>query len=357
MHYYAHHIGDFTRDTLHLEPIEECYYRRALDLYYKTEGPLDSDLAEVCRLLRAKTASQKKVVRNILDEFFILQEDGYHQSRCDREIAEYALLEPERAAASAAKKDNVRERKRRSRERRSQLFAFLREHNIVPDFKIKMDALQSLVDEVTSRTGHAPVTRDLCVTNGIGHSNVTGDGTANQNPKPVTSNQNNSLSVPGEGDQGEDVTRKKQELDAQTAAEIERLSRLPALELSQDRRMVTWSQLNYDSLPDHWRALALKAYPDLNEASLKAMFIGCAGKCAGMTGRQQPAARWDAEWSYTLSMLAEEKLKGQQRNTGDQKRSSKAPSRTNLHPNQDWNNQPPPDYADMPPVDVSDMEF
>lgn len=343
MYHYPHHIGDFAKDTSHLEPIEECYYRRALDLYYKTELPLDTDVTELCRLLRAKTTAQKKVVRAILDEFFTLEEDGYHQSRCDREIAEYALLEPERAAASAAKKDNARERKRRNRERRSQLFAFLREHNIVPPFDIKMAALQALVSDVTSRTGHAPVTRDINVTDGTGHSNVTGDGTANQNPEP--GNQNgNSLSSPRDGDAN--VTGTGTEMD------------LPDFQQSQDPRMVTWEQLNYQSLPDHWRVIALKAYPDLNEASLKAMFVACTGKCAGMPGRQQPQAKWDAQWSYTLSMLAEEKLASQHRNANTQTRNGRpSTNKTNLNCNQDWNSQPPPDYADLPPVDVSDMEF
>ena len=371
MYHYPHHIGDFTKDTSHLEPLEECYYRRALDLYYKTELPLDTDVTEVCRLLRAKTTAQKKVVRAILDEFFTLEEDGFHQSRCDREIAEYALMEPERAAASAAKKDNARERKRRNRERRSQMFAFLREHNIIPPFDIKMPALQALVSDVTSRTGHAPVTRDINVTDSTGHTDVTGDGTANQNPEPGNQNLNqdyiydprDDVDVTGDADVTgtghTNVTGQDNPFDAEKAAEIARLAQLPELTQSPpDGRMLTWAELNYESLPEHWRQTALKKYPTLNEASLKAMFINCEGKCGSNFGRRQPKAKWDAEWIYTLSMFAESKLAEQQRLAASSNRNGKpAPAKTNLQCNEPWKNEQAPDYKKLAAgVDLDDDE-
>ena len=37
------------------------------------------------------------------------------------------------------------------------------------------------------------------------------------------------------------------------------------------------------------------------------------------------------------------------------KPTSSRPAKTNLHPNRDWENQPPPEYDDIPLVDVSDM--
>ena len=355
MYQYAHHIGDFTRDTLHLKPLEECFYRRALDLYYKTELPLDNDVSEVCRLLRATTAAEKKIVQAMLDEFFILQDDGFHQSRCDRVIAEYALQEPERAAVSEAKKEHARERKRRSRERRAELFAFLREHDIFPDFNIPMKELQSLANSVTSRTGHKLVTRDKGVTDGVTGQAVTGDGTANQNPEPNNQNLNQNyiydprddVDVTGTGHSN--VAGQDNGIDEETAAEIARLAQLPDFTQSPpDGRLLTWAELNYESLPEHWRQTALKKYPALNEASLKAMFINCEGKCGSNLGKRQAKAKWDAEWIYTLSMLAESKLAEQQRLAASSNRNSRAaPSKTNLQCNQAWENELAPDYKKL----------
>lgn len=334
MHYYEHHIGDFTRDTVHLSPVEECYYRRALDLYYKSEMPLSTDVEDICRKLRAITKSQRKAVQIILAEFFTLEDDGYHQSRCDREIAEYLELEPDREA----KKENARERQRRARERRKELFAFLREHNIVPRYDIKSVELQRMVDEVTSRTGNKPVTRDKSVTSQPDSCDVTATQVPSTTPQVP---DDNYIYPAGDEDAAEAFLRG-----------------LGDFEEKNDPRMLTWKQLGYTSIPEHWRQMALKDFPDLNEASLKALFVGCAAKCAANYGTKQSVLKWDAQWAFTLSTFADEKLARQKSDkaTGSKPATSRS-SKTNLNCNQDWNNQPPPDYADLPPVDVSDMEY
>ena len=35
MIYYPFHIGDYIAHTAHLDPIEDCAYRRLLDAYYQ----------------------------------------------------------------------------------------------------------------------------------------------------------------------------------------------------------------------------------------------------------------------------------------------------------------------------------
>lgn len=89
MHYYEHHIGDFMRDTAHLTVIEECFYRRAIDLYYLNEKPLPKETSQVMRRLRAKTSEEIEAVQNVLSDFFTEDEDGFHHRRCDEEIAHY----------------------------------------------------------------------------------------------------------------------------------------------------------------------------------------------------------------------------------------------------------------------------
>lgn len=86
--FYKHHIGDFMRDTAHLSLLEEGIYRRLMDWYYINERPLPTDLERICRLVRA-TEDERAAVREVLNEFFALQQDGYHQSRCDRELKEW----------------------------------------------------------------------------------------------------------------------------------------------------------------------------------------------------------------------------------------------------------------------------
>lgn len=89
MHYYSHNINDFNNATLHLTVEEECMYHRALAWYYTNEKPLPADLAKTYRYLRATTKKLQSAVNNILEDFFDLQDDGYHQSRCDAEIAAF----------------------------------------------------------------------------------------------------------------------------------------------------------------------------------------------------------------------------------------------------------------------------
>lgn len=89
MYKYLHHISDFMVDTAHLTPLEECFYRRAIDFYYLNEKPLPKETQSVFRRLRAVTQEEREAVVNVLNDFFVEQEDGFHNKRCDAEIAEY----------------------------------------------------------------------------------------------------------------------------------------------------------------------------------------------------------------------------------------------------------------------------
>lgn len=89
MHKYLHHIGDFMRDTSHLSPVEECFYRRAIDWYYLNEKPFPNDMKEVCRLLRAKGKIQVQAVETVFGDFFYEEENLLKNSRCEKEISAY----------------------------------------------------------------------------------------------------------------------------------------------------------------------------------------------------------------------------------------------------------------------------
>jgi len=89
VNHYPRHVGDWLRDTAHLNEIEECVYSRMLDQYYVREHALPLDLAQVCRMIRVSSAAARKAVQQVLSEFFTLCDDGWHQKRCDKEIAAF----------------------------------------------------------------------------------------------------------------------------------------------------------------------------------------------------------------------------------------------------------------------------
>ena len=103
MNYYPFHIGDFESATIHLSWDEDMAYRRLLDAYYKLEGPLPGNVAAVYRLVRATDKRQRAAVDTVLAEFFIKSADGYHNERCDEEIAK-AVDKRSKASASAKAK-------------------------------------------------------------------------------------------------------------------------------------------------------------------------------------------------------------------------------------------------------------
>lgn len=85
MHYYQHHIGDFIKDTHFLKNEEVGIYMKLIWLYYDTEKPFPNDLPA----LSVKASTTPKKVELILKLFFRFEDDQWHHTRCDEEIAEY----------------------------------------------------------------------------------------------------------------------------------------------------------------------------------------------------------------------------------------------------------------------------
>ena len=89
MNFFQNHIGDYAAATAHLSWDEDAAYKRMIHVYYQHEKPLPKENKKIFRLIRAFSKSQQRAVLSVLEEFFILDEDGYHQKRCDEEIAVY----------------------------------------------------------------------------------------------------------------------------------------------------------------------------------------------------------------------------------------------------------------------------
>lgn len=85
MHYYQHHIGDFIKATARLSDSQTMAYLRLLWMYYDSEKPLKPD----AKILAFQIGSSIEDTELLLESFFILCENGWHQTRCDQEIADY----------------------------------------------------------------------------------------------------------------------------------------------------------------------------------------------------------------------------------------------------------------------------
>lgn len=103
INYYEHHIGDYAQATAHLSFIEDAAYSRLIRKYYAEEKPLPADLKAVQRLVGARTKEERQAVSDILDEFFELEDDGWHNKRCDAEIARYRGKQDKARASAEAR--------------------------------------------------------------------------------------------------------------------------------------------------------------------------------------------------------------------------------------------------------------
>lgn len=169
MNYYERHIGDYLKDTAHLSLLEHGVYTRLLDVYYTREGPIPEDQA--ARLISARSKDEREALQAVLSEFFVLIDGAWNQKRCDEELLAYR----EGQDGALDKKENDKERQRRARERRKELFERLRHHGIVPPWDTKTRELQTLLSRVTIADSSEPVTQP-----------VTRDNTATQTPVPNT---------------------------------------------------------------------------------------------------------------------------------------------------------------------------
>jgi uncharacterized protein YdaU (DUF1376 family) len=88
MHFYKFNIKDYAVNTTHLTNDEDLAYRRLLDLYYTDEQPIPNNNQLVSRRIRIAS----EVVDVVLNEFFVLTENGWICDRVEEEIEGYRNL-------------------------------------------------------------------------------------------------------------------------------------------------------------------------------------------------------------------------------------------------------------------------
>lgn len=154
MNYYEHHIGDYAEATLHLTFVEDAAYCRMIRKYYASEKPLPADLKTTQRLVGARSKDEREAVETILNEFFELREDGWHNERCDHEIKKYVEGEPERKARKA----NENNRLKNHRDERSRLFNELTGYGLHAPWNVGIKELRDMVFNARRNNKEAPET-------------------------------------------------------------------------------------------------------------------------------------------------------------------------------------------------------
>lgn len=155
MNYFEFHIGDYAEATGHLSIIEDGAYSRLLRKCYSTERALPPDICAVQRLVAARSEEERSAVESVLREFFELRDDGWHQPRCDRDIANYLAGEPERVV----KRANENGRLKRHRAERAGLFEVLHADGQHPSWNTPMAELRALVRNVRTAIETPPETK------------------------------------------------------------------------------------------------------------------------------------------------------------------------------------------------------
>lgn len=89
MNFYDHHIGDYTTATIHLTLAQHGAYRRLMDIYYGTEKPISLDFDRVCKSIPTRNKEEENTVRWVLEEFFKMKDDGWHNAHCDKKIQQW----------------------------------------------------------------------------------------------------------------------------------------------------------------------------------------------------------------------------------------------------------------------------
>lgn len=192
MNYYIHHIGDYAEATSHLSLLEDGIYSRLLRKYYSNEEPLPASVSAIARHIGARSEEERTALQAVLEDFFTLQEDGWHQDRCDAEIEVFRV----KVAGQTEAKDNAKMRQRRAREHRKALFDELRSMGVVPAFSASTLELTALRERLRQPTSQTKIESDSPV-GGIGdvtrdRPSVTRNDTASPytNPQsPISKNQ------------------------------------------------------------------------------------------------------------------------------------------------------------------------
>ena len=91
MNFYKRYMADYAKKTARLTLAQHGAYTLLLDELYATERPLPAEYVELFRICRAMSKTEQEAVRQVVEQFFPLGDDGLrHNSRASAEISEAA---------------------------------------------------------------------------------------------------------------------------------------------------------------------------------------------------------------------------------------------------------------------------
>ncbi len=80
MKWFPFYSSDFIGATVGLSCTERSLYALMLPLYYEV-GPFPADSARTYQIIGCESDEQRRIVNDLLQKFFVLCEDGWHQPR------------------------------------------------------------------------------------------------------------------------------------------------------------------------------------------------------------------------------------------------------------------------------------
>jgi uncharacterized protein YdaU (DUF1376 family) len=105
--WYPRYVGDYQRKTSHLSLTEHGAYAMLLDHYYSTGKPIPASAEQVQRICRAFASHEAEAVQSVLNQFFELLEDGYHNKKADKELLKRSSISEKRQKAAYSKHANA----------------------------------------------------------------------------------------------------------------------------------------------------------------------------------------------------------------------------------------------------------
>lgn len=101
--WWPRYVGDYQRKTAHLSLLEHGAYVLLLDHYYSTNQPLPANAAVLHRVCRAFASDEQAAVNSIIEQFFQLEVDGYHNRKADEQILKRGKISEIRTKAAKIK--------------------------------------------------------------------------------------------------------------------------------------------------------------------------------------------------------------------------------------------------------------
>ena len=97
--YMALYVGDYQRDTKHLSCCEHGIYLQLLMHCWSTKSPLPVEDRKLKSICNARSQEEVDALQQVLEEFFVQKEDGWHNPRLSKEIDKAEAISSSRSEA------------------------------------------------------------------------------------------------------------------------------------------------------------------------------------------------------------------------------------------------------------------